>query len=75
MIPAFTPLEANDMTEGTYGDWRITFEGPQGCPDHMFFPIVEHIPTNKLYVPSGEETTADSVWYTDPSTMTFAPRK
>ena len=61
--PQFTPLEAQEMTEGVYGDWRITLEGPQMSPPEAWFPCVEHIPTKTHYVPTGEETTADSEWY------------
>ena len=63
MKPPFTPIEAQKMPEGTYSDWRITFDGPQMSPPEYWFPCVEHLPTQIHYVPTGEITTAESEWF------------
>jgi len=64
--PPFTPLEATEMAPGLHDDWYITFDGPQCSPPEYWFPCVEHIPTQSLYVPTGEETTEESEWYPCP---------
>lgn len=65
--PPFTPLEAQSMGSGIFGEYQITFDGPQGSPPEYWFPCVEHLPTRTQYVPTGEETTANSEWYQCPT--------
>lgn len=62
ITPPFTPLEAEEMGEGIYGDFEITMDGPQISPPSEWFPIMEYLPTSTYFVPSGEETTAMGEW-------------
>ena len=62
MKPPFTPLEALEMGEGTFGDYEVTLEGAMMSPRTEWFPVATHTPTQTEYVPTGEETTGESEW-------------